>query len=152
MTDFWHIIHKLRSTMFLVGGLIMLGMFLIAGTPPEDKLKLLEGIPTKSKLYYSSKSLVLQFYVGDKYTQYSQGDPHFRDVVAIVKSGTPVKLWIEDKGEWGPLCKLTANDQTIVSYEEAMKGRGFGKMVAGVLGSILAIVGGLDLFKSKKKV
>lgn len=150
----WDLIQKVRSAIFLVGGIIMLFIVLVAGTPSEDKLKLLEGIPTQSKTFYSQKRLTLQFNVGDKHTQYSSSDPHFNEVLEVSKSGVPVKLWIQDKGpgsDWGPLYKLSTKDKTIVSYDETVKSKSFSKTFGTILGLILVIFGASDLIRRRKK-
>lgn len=159
MSDFWILVNKIKAVLFFSGGLIMLGIILIGlimGTPSEDKLKLVEGVPSQSKLFYSRKEQNVQFKVADILTQYSQNEPHFAEVVAVSKSEKPVKLWVEEKGDWGALYKLAQDDQTIVSYAESVKSKESSKKFAtifgGIIGLILTIVGASGLFgKGKNK-
>ncbi len=129
-------------------------MVLLAGTPSEDKLKLVEGIPSQSKLFYSRKTLMLEFHAGDMHTEYSQRDPHFNEVVAISKSGKPIKMWLQDKGpgsDWGPLYKLIVNGETIVSYAETVKSKSFSKTFGTVIGLILVFTSIFDFTRRRNK-
>lgn len=116
----------------------VLAFFMLTGmvvtifkTIPEEKvLKLVQGVPSEATVWKKDGATELSsvtFTVGKTEFEYTRDQPHFKEVLAVLKARKPLKVWADpaelEKGSGNKVTpyKLKANDKTVVSYQDRAK-------------------------------
>lgn len=110
----------IRPVFYMLIGLGLLYFSLSVHPVAEDKLKFFEGVPKEVEKSTSGKRKYVDFTVGDMHTYYSDRKPKFDAIASAVKTGTPVKIWVDLDAQEGSgrLYKMVAGDKEILSYSE----------------------------------
>jgi hypothetical protein len=119
------------------------------GTTPESELTLAEGLPQDVRMAGNARlGYTLQFTVGGYRTEYGDNAPQFKEVVAAVESGRPVRIWVSTRREtliprqgWVPLYQLVVDDQRVLSYDDAVgHTQDMGRSML-IVGGVVAAIG-----------
>ena len=98
---------------------------------PENELTMVEGNPVDAKLTTFTRrgtdTFVVGFTINGFHTEYSSKDPQYDEVLAAVKNGGPLKMWVSTKQEtlfprngWVPLYGLKRGDKVILTYKDVV--------------------------------
>ncbi len=122
----------------LLVGVVSLGLYTFSslyGTTAENELTLVTGVAKNVRLTeipgrFGAKSQVATFSVGNYQTEYGSGSPKYDAVLAAIRSGKPVQLWVSTKKEtlfpragWVPLYKLSMQGEPVVTYAEVIENK-----------------------------
>lgn len=149
--NFWSMI---RPVFYLLIGLCLVIFPFINQPPPENKLILLEGAPTKVQLTKSRNRVGVEFRLSDMRINYTQVNPNYHRVSEIIQSGEPVKLWVMPdpwKKEIGILYKMTFKDSPIVNYDETVKAQQEKSNYMLIIGIVLSCIGAFSLSRKMKR-
>ena len=140
----------------LAVGIGLTGIFAFAsiyGTTPEEELTEVEGVPTDIRVTSDSgrsgnTAYFLNFTVAGHRTEYASTSPNYEKVLAAVKSGDQVHVWVSTKQEtlfprkgWVPLYKMSVGAKPILSYSEIVEHKVDGSVALLLIGCLVVGVG-----------